>query len=91
MKDETAACGDILGAAVEGSSSRDLRELYGEVRDFTEVGRGAVATRTTRMRRRIGRAARHGAQDVGRLPSFAERKTIALVSSSVRLQAPAAG
>jgi poly(ADP-ribose) glycohydrolase ARH3 len=34
------ACGDILGAAVEGSSARDIRELYGEVRDFTDVGRG---------------------------------------------------
>jgi len=34
------ACGDILGAAVEGSSARDIRELYGEIRDFAEVGRG---------------------------------------------------
>jgi poly(ADP-ribose) glycohydrolase ARH3 len=34
------ACGDILGAAVEGSSARDIRELYGEIRDFAAVGRG---------------------------------------------------
>ncbi len=34
------ACGDILDAAVEGSSARDIRELYGEIRDFAEVGRG---------------------------------------------------
>jgi poly(ADP-ribose) glycohydrolase ARH3 len=34
------ACGDILGAAVEGSSARDIRELYGEIRDFAEPGRG---------------------------------------------------
>jgi ADP-ribosylglycohydrolase len=34
------ACGDILGAAVEGSSARDIRELYGEIRDFAEVARG---------------------------------------------------
>jgi poly(ADP-ribose) glycohydrolase ARH3 len=34
------ACGDILGAAVEGSSAREIRELYGEVRDFVEIGRG---------------------------------------------------
>ena len=34
------ACGDILGAAVEGSSAREIRELYGEIRDFAESGRG---------------------------------------------------
>lgn len=34
------ACGDILGAAVEGSSARDIREPYSEIRDFAEVGRG---------------------------------------------------
>ena len=34
------ACGDILGAAVEGSSAREIRELYGEIRDFAEPGRG---------------------------------------------------
>jgi poly(ADP-ribose) glycohydrolase ARH3 len=34
------ACGDILGAAVEGSSSREIRELYGEHRDFADAGRG---------------------------------------------------
>jgi poly(ADP-ribose) glycohydrolase ARH3 len=34
------ACGDILGAVVEGSSARDIRELYGELRDFTESPRG---------------------------------------------------
>ena len=33
-------CGDILGAAVEGSSARDIRELYGEIRDFAVIGRG---------------------------------------------------
>ncbi|MGA2256030.1 MAG: ADP-ribosylglycohydrolase family protein [Thermoguttaceae bacterium] len=35
-----AACGDILGAAVEGSSAREIHELYGELRDFAEPGRG---------------------------------------------------
>ena len=34
------ACGDILGAAVEGSSSREIRDLYGELRDFADAGRG---------------------------------------------------
>jgi poly(ADP-ribose) glycohydrolase ARH3 len=34
------ACGDILGATVEGSSTREIRELYGELRDFAESGRG---------------------------------------------------
>jgi poly(ADP-ribose) glycohydrolase ARH3 len=33
------ACGDILGAAVEGSSAREISELYGEIRDFAEEGR----------------------------------------------------
>jgi poly(ADP-ribose) glycohydrolase ARH3 len=35
-----AACGDILGAVVEGNSARDIRELYAELRDFTESPRG---------------------------------------------------
>jgi hypothetical protein len=34
------ACGDILGAAVEGGSAREIRELYGELRDFADSGRG---------------------------------------------------
>jgi poly(ADP-ribose) glycohydrolase ARH3 len=34
------ACGDILGAAAEGCSAREIRELYGEIRDFAESGRG---------------------------------------------------
>ena len=31
------ACGDILGATVEGCSAADIRELYGELRDFMEA------------------------------------------------------
>lgn len=34
------ACGDILGALVEGCSAREIRELYGEIRDFAESSRG---------------------------------------------------
>lgn len=34
------ACGDILGAAVEGMAASEIRGLYGEVRDFMDVGRG---------------------------------------------------
>jgi ADP-ribosylglycohydrolase len=34
------ACGDILGAAVEGMSAADIRERYGELRDFTDSFRG---------------------------------------------------
>src|SRR5689334_22055298 len=34
------ACGDILGAAVEGLARSEICEPYGEVRDFLETGRG---------------------------------------------------
>ncbi len=34
------ACGDILGAAVEGKSRSEICEEYGELRDFVDVGRG---------------------------------------------------
>jgi len=34
------ACGDILGAAVEGSAASEIRKELGEVRDFMDVGRG---------------------------------------------------
>ncbi len=34
------ACGDILGAAVEGNSRSEICERYGELRDFIESGRG---------------------------------------------------
>ena len=33
------ACGDILGAAVEGWPASDIRQKLGEVRDF-DTGRG---------------------------------------------------
>ncbi len=36
----SCACGDILGAAVEGSSAADIREEFGELRDFLDLGRG---------------------------------------------------
>lgn len=34
------ACGDILGAAVEGWPAAEIRERFGELRDFTDSGRG---------------------------------------------------
>ncbi|MFZ5832884.1 MAG: ADP-ribosylglycohydrolase family protein [Planctomycetota bacterium] len=34
------ACGDILGAGVEGWSATEIRETYGELRDFYESDRG---------------------------------------------------
>jgi len=34
------ACGDILGADVEGWRVTDIRETFGEVRDFGDSGRG---------------------------------------------------
>ena len=34
------ACGDILGAAVEGWSARSIRERFGQVRDFVDTVRG---------------------------------------------------
>jgi poly(ADP-ribose) glycohydrolase ARH3 len=34
------ACGDILGAVVEGCSAREIVELYGQMRDFTDSIRG---------------------------------------------------
>jgi len=34
------ACGDILGAAVEGAAASEIRSQYGEVRNFMDVGRG---------------------------------------------------
>jgi len=34
------ACGDILGAGVEGWRAPDIRETYGEVRDFEKSQRG---------------------------------------------------
>ena len=34
------ACGDILGAAVEGWAASEIRNQYGQVRDFLDVGRG---------------------------------------------------
>jgi poly(ADP-ribose) glycohydrolase ARH3 len=34
------ACGDILGAAVEGSAAYEIIERYGELRDFQDAGRG---------------------------------------------------
>ena len=34
------ACGDILGAAVEGAAVSEIRSQYGEVRNFKDVGRG---------------------------------------------------
>jgi poly(ADP-ribose) glycohydrolase ARH3 len=34
------ACGDILGAAVEGWPASDIRQKLGEVRDFVDSGRG---------------------------------------------------
>ncbi len=34
------ACGDILGAGVEGQSAKSIRDYYGEVRDFLDSIRG---------------------------------------------------
>ncbi len=34
------ACGDILGAGVEGWSAREIRETHGELRDFADSARG---------------------------------------------------
>jgi len=34
------ACGDVLGASVEGWSAREIREVYGEIRDFDKSQRG---------------------------------------------------
>jgi len=34
------ACGDILGAAVEGWPASEIHRQYGEVRDFMDAGRG---------------------------------------------------
>jgi len=34
------ACGDILGAAVEGWSAMDIRQRYGQLRDFLDTDRG---------------------------------------------------
>lgn len=34
------ACGDILGAAVEGWSATDIRRRYGQLRDFLDTDRG---------------------------------------------------
>ncbi len=34
------ACGDILGAGVEGWSGAEICEAFGELRDFIDVGRG---------------------------------------------------
>jgi len=34
------ACGDILGAAVEGLSASSIREMCGELRDFMDTSRG---------------------------------------------------
>jgi hypothetical protein len=34
------ACGDILGAAVEGCAASEIRQEYGELRDFQDAGRG---------------------------------------------------
>jgi poly(ADP-ribose) glycohydrolase ARH3 len=34
------ACGDILGAAVEGWSAAEIRERFGEIRDFLPSSRG---------------------------------------------------
>lgn len=34
------ACGDILGAAVEGWAASEIRQQHGELRDFLDVGRG---------------------------------------------------
>ncbi len=34
------ACGDILGAGVEGWSAGEIRETYGELRDFPRTSRG---------------------------------------------------
>lgn len=34
------ACGDILGAGVEGWSAGEIRETYGELRDFLRTSRG---------------------------------------------------
>lgn len=33
-------CGDILGASVEGWSASEIREIYGEIRDFDRSDRG---------------------------------------------------
>ena len=35
-----AACGDILGAGVEGWPAAEIREHFGELRDFADSGRG---------------------------------------------------
>jgi len=34
------ACGDILGAGVEGWPAAEIREAFGELRDFADSGRG---------------------------------------------------
>jgi poly(ADP-ribose) glycohydrolase ARH3 len=34
------ACGDILGAAVEGWAASEIRKQHGDLRDFLDVGRG---------------------------------------------------
>jgi ADP-ribosylglycohydrolase len=34
------ACGDILGAGVEGWAASEIRQQYGEVHDFLETDRG---------------------------------------------------
>lgn len=36
----STACGDILGAAVEGMAASEIRSQHGEVRDFADAGRG---------------------------------------------------
>ena len=35
-----SACGDILGASVEGWGASEIREIYGEIRDFDKSPRG---------------------------------------------------
>ena len=34
------ACGDILGATVEGHSARAIRDRFGELREFQDTMRG---------------------------------------------------
>jgi len=34
------ACGDILGAVVEGMAAGEIRETYGEIRSFQATNRG---------------------------------------------------
>jgi len=65
------ACGDILGAAVEGWSAADIRRRYGQVRDFLDTDRGlGCYTDDTQIRSRwheIIENGKHGRDEIREL------------------------